>query len=217
MAEDWTGQWVSEKIRDHDDVLSIEIVESDLIVAKRKGKSSVRIATLSAKGAVTSEYLENAISDKKDVEFIINIPKDCYLTGGAIRFAQSRGIGLGGLGDLMRALRLECVGDYIPPTIEFIERGLRQHDRVSSFERLADLQYRIERTGALPDVLVVFLHEYELVADHIRIARDRYGNFDIVVKTNPNGGLTSSALAVADDLHCKIYKWGEFLGALNRR
>ncbi len=103
---------------------------------------------------------------------------------------------------------------FQPKETEFVERGLSQHDRISSFERVHDRLYRISRSS-LPDLIVAMLNEYELTADHLRTARDRYGQFSVAVITNPNGGATSSAEEAAQAMGVEILKWGPFFGRLN--
>lgn len=63
---------------------------------------------------------------------------------------------------------------------------------------------------------MVFLNEYDLGAEAIRHACAEYGEFDIVVASNPNGEITDSALGVARQLGCEIHKWGPFLSRLHR-
>ena len=69
----------------------------------------------------------------------------------------------------------------------------------------------------MPDLTVVMLNEYELTADHLRNARDRYGQFSIAVITNPNGRATSSAEETAQTMGVEILKWGPFFGRLNKK
>ena len=42
-----------------------------------------------------------------------------------------------------------------------------------------------------------------------------YKDFQIIVKTNPNGGITSEAKVIAGTLNIEICTWGDFLGKLN--
>jgi hypothetical protein len=98
----------------------------------------------------------------------------------------------------------------------FVERGLCQHDRVLSFDRIFDRLYQIRRKG-LPEITVAMLNEYELTADHLRTARDRYGQFSVAVITNPNGQATSSAEEAAETLGVEILKWRPFFGRLNKK
>src|SRR5207253_2327294 len=102
-----------------------------------------------------------------------------------------------------------------PKETQFIERSLRQHDCISRFDQVYDQVYCISR-NRLPDLFVAMLNEYELTADHLRTARDRYGQFSVAVITNPNGRATNSAEGAAQIMGVEILKWGPFLGRLNR-
>ena len=122
---------------------------------------------------------------------------------------------VGRLGDLNRALSLPQVREYVDPETRFRERGLEQHARVASFERLDLNRYIIERHG-LPTLTVVFLNDYDLSAEALRQARTEHGAFDIVVASNPNGRVTDLALEVAKQLGFEVLKWGPFLSRLHR-
>jgi hypothetical protein len=78
-----------------------------------------------------------------------------------------------------------------------------------------DRLYRISRKG-LPDLTVVMLSEYELTADHLRQARDRYGKFSDAVITDPNGRANASAEEAAESMGVQILKWAPFFGRLNK-
>lgn len=83
-------------------------------------------------------------------------------------------------------------------------------------ERVHDRMYMVRRSG-LNDVVVVLANAYELTADHVRTARDRYGQFTDILITNPNGEPTSSAIQAAKSMGSRVSKWGAFLGRLNRQ
>jgi hypothetical protein len=116
----------------------------------------------------------------------------------------------------MSAVSDENVREHVKREYVFVERGLIQHNRVSRLEREFDRVYLVHRTGLDP-LRFVMLNEYELTADHIRSARSRYGAFDAVLMTNPNGEPTGDAEGVAKDIGVGIFKWREFLGRLNRK
>lgn len=116
----------------------------------------------------------------------------------------------------MSALSQKNVESFQKKEYSFVERGLNQHNRVNHFDRLFDRLIEIHR-GDLPSVKIVLLNEYELTAEHIRHARDAYGEFSAVLRTNPNGGATSNAHLVAKELGAEIFQWGEFLSRLNKR
>lgn len=175
------------------------------------------VAGVISVSTVTARHVEEVLATSPDIEILVNIPKESIWTGEAIRLAAASQIAFGGIGDLMRAVNSEDdVRQYVRPEFHFVERGLEQHSRVTSCEREADRVYLIHRHG-LPDLSFVMLDEYELTADHIRVARERYGNFDMVLLNNPNGSPTTGATELGRTLGVGIFKWGQFLGRLNSR
>jgi hypothetical protein len=152
---------------------------------------------------------------EEPIHFVVNVPRESYIAGDAIALSERKSVPVGSLGDLMRAVSLPDVRKYVDKETEFITRGLRQHTRISDYHRSADRAYEISR-HELPKISVVFLNEYEMTADHVRTARDRYGPFRLLVITNPNGRATTSAEGVAGSLGIEIHRWRSFLGRLNR-
>ena len=63
---------------------------------------------------------------------------------------------------------------------------------------------------------MALVYEYELTAEHVRATREKYGEFSVIVKTNPNGNITSRAQEVGKELDVGLLTWGEFLARLNR-
>lgn len=211
----WTGEWVADRMRTVGGITSTSVLAPQIVEIVRKEYPILRVGTV-AVACVDQGVVAAMLEQPHEFSFIVNVPKEAYVTGDALGLAATNSIPIGGLGDLMRAVRLSDVSEYVAPETHFIERGLKQHSRVANYKRLHDRLYAIGR-WQFDSLTAVFLNAYELTADQLRTARDRYGIFDMVVVTNPNGRVTSSALNVAGGLGCKIYKWGEFLGALNRK
>jgi hypothetical protein len=212
---EWTGRWVAEKITGHDEVASVELIAANRVKVFRTKFPTVIVGT-GAASRLDAEELAAILRDDPKVDFVVNVPKEAFVTGDALALAVQNGVTIGGLGDLMRAIENADVSTYVSPEVAFIERGLRQHSRVVDFERVDDRRYVIERRG-LRTLTVVFLGEYELTADHVRVAQERYERFDFLVATNPNGRPTTASLEAAQSMGAKVLKWGPFLGALNRR
>lgn len=214
QSAEWTGRWVADKMHGRENVTSVTVLSPQRIQIVRNEFPTVVVGTTAVErvdAAVVSDLLVPAPSPS----FIVNVPKESYVTGDALQLAAKHGFAIGGLGDLMRAVKLPSPAQYVSPEFTFVERGLKQHTRISRYDRLDDRSYLVIRKGLNP-VHVAFLNEYELIADHLRVARDRYGDFVIAVITNPSGNPTSSALNVAASMGIQVCKWGEFLGALNR-
>lgn len=210
-----TTAWVAGNLKKAQDVTSVEVLSDQVLRVSRASLDPFVAGVVSAE-RVEVDTVRGLVNSEFEVEIIANVPRESYWTGGAIRLAHSNDIATGAYGDLLRVIGRPDVRGFRPSETVFLERGLSQHDRVLGFERVHDRLYRISR-GTLPDLTVVMLNEYELTADHLRAARDRYGPFSVAVITNPNGSSTGSAEGVAGNMGVEILKWGPFLGRLNRQ
>lgn len=209
-----TTEWVAGNLRNSEAVSEVERL-SDQVLRVSRSKYGPFVAGIVSATRVEVDTLNSLVGSKLEVEIISNVPKESYWTGGALRLARTNNIATGSYSDLFRVIDVPDVRAFIPRETEFVERGLRQHDRISSFDRVHDRLYQISRNG-LADLTVVMLNEYELTADHLRTARERYGQFSIAVITNPNGGPTSSAEETAQTMGVEILNWGPFFGRLNK-
>lgn len=210
-----TSKWVAANLTKAEGVTKVEVL-SDQVLRVSRIKYDPFVAGIVSAKCVEVDTVEALVMSELGVEIITNVPKESYWTGGALSLAHDSNIATGSYGDLLRVIRLENVRDFQPSETAFVERGLRQHGRISSFKRVFDRICRITRDG-LPDLTVAMLNEYELTADHLRTARDRYGAFTIAVITNPNGKATGSAAEVAETMGVEILNWGPFFGRLNKK
>ncbi len=210
-----TTEWVADNLRKAGKVSKVEVI-SDQVLRVARSNYDPFVAGIVSLKCVGEDDVRPLVTPQLGIEIIANVPKESYWTGGAIRLAQDNNIATGSYGDLLRVIDVEDVRTFQPKETEFVERGLRQHDRILSFDRVHDRLYRVSRKG-LPDLTVAMLNEYELTADHLRTARDRYGQFSVAVITDPNGRATSSAEEVAETLGVEILKWAPFFGRLNKK
>ena len=211
---DWTGQWVATRLRKHDEVVRVDVEAPQILLVSRKEHGDFLAATIAAPRVEPATF-RDLLELESRLEFVANVPRESFWTGEAIKFAQAHTTAFGGMGDLLSAVSVPDVKEYEKSEYSFVERGLRQHTAVTELTRIHDRKYLIKRT-ARSDVAVVIINEYDLTADHVRTARDRYGPFTTVLVTNPNGRPTSSAHEAADSIGAHIFMWGEFLGELAR-
>jgi len=209
-----TTEWVATNLRNSEGVSKVEQL-SDQVLRVSRGIHDPFVAGIVSATRVEADTVKSLIGSKLEVEIIANVPKESFWTGGALRLAESNNIATGSYSDLLRVINRPDVRAFRPRETEFVERGLRQHDRISKFERVHDRLYHIRRNN-LADLTVVMLNEYELTADHLRTARERYGQFSIAVITNPNGRPTTSAEQAGETMGVEILKWGPFFGRLNQ-
>lgn len=213
-AEQMTS-WVAKNISKMDEVYEATVIGPNLLQVRRK-KYDPFVAAIVSVEVVTTEVLEPILDANPAIEIVVNVPRESVWTGGAIQSAGTRGIAFGAVRDLMSAISDEDVRAYVRKEYAFVERGLRQHNRVSGWDREFDRVYLVHR-DELPPLRFVMLNEYELTADHVRTARDRYGAFDTVLINNPNGKPTGDAIELAKSMGIGIFLWAEFFGRLNRR
>ena len=211
---EWTGEWVMKSLKEHNEVMNVRLLHPQLLEIDRSKYDRFRAGTI-ATSRVEPSSIFRFVDTPDVVHFIANVPAESYWTGEAMEFAERHSIGCGGLRDLLSAVNWPNVRCYKRAEFAFVERGLRQHVNVLIFERVHDRKYLIRRCS-YDDVVVVLANEYELTADHVRTARDRYGPFTDVLITNPNGRATSSAIRAAESMGSLVFKWGPFSGRLNR-
>ena len=206
--------WALHKLSDHIEVISVAPVGELFIGIERKEYDQFVTAILSEK-LVLVPSIETAFSLNVEPFFVANLPRESVWTGAAISAAQERWVGWGGFGDLLRAIGQEDVRSYQNKEYMYIERCINQHDKVSSFDRVFDRLYDIHRTS-LPSILVAFVYEYELTAEHVRGVRDKFGKCSAIANTNPYGNITGEAHKVGKQLGSEVLKMRELLGRPNR-
>lgn len=213
-----SATWVADRLREKKDVKKVDVIAQQVLRISR-AEHPPFVAGIVSSSKVVRNVIEHLVTPELQVEIIANIPKDSFWAGDALALARRHHIATGAFGDLLRVLDRPDVRAFVPAETAFIERGLTQHRRVTSFDRLHDRIYRIELRGGddHPDLTVAMLNAYELTAEDVRAARERYGDFSVVVITNPNGRATSSALQVGRMLSIEIFDWAEFYGYLNSR
>lgn len=209
------GQFVAEALSRHTDVSRAEPLDDRVVEVHRKRDPSFIVGVVSVT-LVERATIEELVDDNR-VEFICNIPREAAWTGEAIALIRQRRIAFGGIRDLFAATsRKGPVRDFVRSEFEFIERIFDQHSAVARVERVYDRVYRLHRL-ALPAVTVALINEYDLTADHIRTAWQRYGPFTDVLANNPNCRYTAEATEAAKQLKVKLLPLRRFMGRLNSR
>jgi hypothetical protein len=188
---------------------------SDRSLRISRNRHEPYVAGIISKRDVVADDVNAVVMENPEVDIIINVPSYGVWQGSGILAAQFAGVAFGGMGDLQSCIGQEDPRSYVKAEYGFIERGLRQHNRVQNITREADRLFLLHRNG-LADVRVLALYEYELTADHLRTARERYGSFDLVLISNPNGRPTQGAARLAEALGIELLMFGELLGRLNR-
>jgi len=212
MASKSPFEWLKDIIKEDDNIESIDIINENLMHIKRNNSTILRI-TKSSLNEYFRRDIENILKGN-DVDFILHTVKEPFIDGSAFDYLDSKKKILGGFGDVIKVLGQDKNWPYLPKEVKFIKRGLEQHTKVSRVRRLDNKRYEISRYG-LETVIIIALNDYDLGIDSIRSAAEEFDTFDAVLKSNPNGRITSSAVELIDTKNIKVLWWRELMGQLN--
>lgn len=209
----WSASWVAKNVTSNTRITAAREIGDHLVeLSVGEIDSPVFVATSSVDPLTAFDL--TAVCEDERVEFLVNIKKDAVIAGSALYLAEVRGIGIGGIGDLYSAVGHRDLRGYVASEVAFILRGLQQHTRVSSVERINNKIYSVSRRSLAP-ISVLALHDYDMTADALRSGLEKYGNCDVVLAANPNSRISSGCYDAAKNSGVHVLKWGELLGALN--
>jgi hypothetical protein len=201
----------------------VDVVEScdklgpkALLVKRKKGLGEVAIAWLRLP-IVDEKDVRIAVEDTQpSVDFILNIPKDAVYTGAALTAARQLNVALGGVGDAMRAMNEKFPRSYVFQEVKYVERIFEQQPAIEGFERLDNKRYLLQRRKRAA-VTVYVSNAYEVTADEVRTAWEKFGSFDAFVTSNPSAlAISSQATSAAETLGSRVLLWSEFMSDLHR-
>ncbi len=205
-------EWIKEKLSNDQHIESVEIVDDKLLHIIRDNGTLIRICQTNLDRFFCKDIKD--IENNNEVDFILHLSKEPFVHGRVYDLLELSGKVLGGFGDLFRVVAQDYTWPYYPPEVKFIKRGLEQHTKVSSVRRLDNKRYEISRMGLEP-VVIIALNDYDLGIESIRSASVKYGNFDAVLKSNPNGRITSSAREHINSINIRVLWWRELMRDLN--
>ena len=204
--------WCIDKISGHGKVESMTKVDNTTLELTHKNTKTYTVSVLSS-DSMNLESISDI--DIQKVDFILNIKKDAYINGKLMQLMESADFSIGSLGDLYSALGSGNLSSYVSKEMQFVIRGLAQHNKVKCIYRLDNRRFEIERK-LLPDVTILVLNDYDLTAESVRDGIDKYGDFDSILTSNPNCRRSGNAERAAENSGRKIMSWGELMGNLNK-
>ena len=199
----WIVNWCQEKVSSNDNVESIEIIDDNHVEIRCQNSEVYNVAVIS-ESYITMDLIEKVIKD--NTQFLFNIKKEPLIEGEVLAYAEVKRFGIGGFGDIMRAINNENLTEYQNPETKFIMEGLKQHTNVYSIIRLDNRRYKVIKIGFKEDTILA-LNNYDLTAEKVREAKSKYRTFDVILASNPNARISSIANDVAKELGLKILTW----------
>lgn len=101
-----------------------------------------------------------------------------------------------------------------PESIQFFEKAMKNHDKVSGMEKIGEYYYRLSRFGMSP-VEVVVTNYYTLGFGELLDILDEFPNADCVITISNWNGYTEQAYNEGKRKGIGVFKASEFIGALN--
>ncbi len=209
-----TTAWVASVMAEKHGVSGVDRLSPRSIRVSRE-RYPPYVAGIISKLEVVAKDVAEVLTVDPTIDIIINVPSQGTWRGSAIMATLGAKVAFGGMADLQSCIGREHPRNYVKSEYSFIEQGLRQHTKVVGIIREADRLFLIHRR-ALADLSVVALYEYELTEEHLREASDRYGHFDLVLISNPNGKPTKEAALFAVEKGVELHMFRSLLARLNQ-
>ena len=218
------AEWIADKINSSDGPGSVTatVNGNDVVFLRREEMPNAYVgvvpSSLSRTTPVVSLDEVRAVHvQNSSMAMMISIPKVTRWSGPAIRWLQSERVAFGGVGDLMSAMRYdEDMSDHRNKTFAFVDDGLRRHSRVRDLEWVDSKKVMVQLdTGK--SITVALDDAYDITLSVAREAARTLGEFDILLKINPNGSITSNGAEVVERLGFETLKWGELFGHLAKQ
>ena len=214
------AEWIAEKINTSNIQGTSATAESDEVVfVRRTEKSSEDIGVVpnirrNLRMIVSTNDVEEILALQPEIAMMVVIPREARWSRSAMEYLQSQEVAFGGVGDLYSAICYDNdISIYRNKTFAFVDDGLRRHSRVADLNWVDSGWVEVHLKNK--SVVTVALNgEYDITMDVAREASRISGNFDILLKTNPNGSITSDGAENVKQLGFRTLKWGEIFGYL---
>jgi hypothetical protein len=216
-GDESAARWIVGKLRGDAEFSIVDSMGSGFLRIAHKDSVPFTAAVTGAKDVVTLDLVSPLFGiEEVQPEFVVNVPSKAIWHGTAIEFVHDAPAAFGTLGDLVRASRNEPVSAYRNKEYSFFELAFRQHTVVRDLTRLYDRLYQLHRHRGLRDITAVLVDAYDVSSEDIRHAHHLYGRFDAAVKMTSYGSITTAAKEAAESMGAGVFKFGEFLGRLNK-
>lgn len=205
--------WVSEKLAAEHGLEIVTRTPEDFLVVRSQIGYTFLVAVLGLKKIIELSDVKPLFAGAAKPQLVINIPSNALWSGAAIDHIHAASAAFGTLGDVSRAAHSNDAGSYRDKNMGFFITAMTQHSNVSSVSYVYDTVFKVDRKKGA-SLTVAVIDAYNMSAEDVRNARDRLGNFDIVVKSSSHGSITSQAEAAAKSMSAEALTFGELLRRL---
>lgn len=205
--------WVAEKLVKKERLEVVARTPENFLIVKWKDGYTFPVAVLGVKNVIELSDVEPLFATASKPSFVLNVPSTTLWSGDAIRRIHAESSSFGKLGDVARAASTGNAGSYRDKNMGFFIKAMKQHSNVSSVSYVSDRVIKAERwVGS--NLTVAVIDAYNMSAEDVRNARDRFGHFDVIVKASSHGSITEQADAAAKSMGAEALTFGDLLRRL---
>ena len=212
MSNDATN-WVADKLAAKEGLEIVDRTPEDFLVVRSKDDYTILVAVLGVLNVIRLSDVKPLFDGATEPQFVVNVPSKTLWSGAAIDRIHAASAAFGTLGEVSRAAHTADAGSYRDKDMGFFINAMKQHSNVSSVSYVYEAVFQADRKiGA--SLIVAVIDAYNMSAEDVRNARDRFGHFDVVVKSSSHGSITNQAEAAAKSMGAHALTFGELMGWL---
>ena len=184
--------WVASKIEPNDGIAVVGRTPEDFLIIQNDKGMQFPVAIIGVSDLILPKHVSTVLSQSTKPQFVMNVPSKTLWSGPAIDAVHKSPAAFGTLGDLRKASRQDEVWRFRNKELDFFEQAIGQHSNVYEVKRLFDRAFEAHRKKG-QSLKIALIEAYNMSAEDVRNARDRYGPFDVAVKMSSYGSITSAA------------------------
>ncbi len=212
MSDDVIG-WVAGKIAATGEFETIDRTPEGFLSIRSNRAGNFLLAVLGVKGVVERFHVEPIFAGRVKPEFVVNVPSKTKWAGSAIHRIHLENAAFGTLGEISKAASSRIVGGYRNKGMEFFINAIMQHKNVRDVSYVYENVFFVSRKVGEP-LTVAVIEAYNMSAEDVRNARAQLGAFDIVVKSNSYGSVTTNASDAAQSMGADAMTFKELMARL---
>ena len=196
----------------------LEIIDrtpADFLVVRSEGEYTFNVAVLGVQDVVKLTDVEPLFSGAIKPQLVVNVPSKTLWSGSAIDYIHAASAAFGTLGDVTRAAFTKNAGTYRDKGMDFFINAMEQHTNVSSVSYVYDRVFKVDQRSGT-GLIVAVIDTYNMSAEDVRNAKNKFGKFDVVVKSSSYGSITDQAEAAAKSIGAQALTFRQLMGRLSK-
>ena len=208
--------WVVDKLaKDQTSVKVVGRTPDDLLVVASANNYTFSVAVLDVQDLVLVPHVQPLFARASRPQLVINVPSKTLWSGAAIDFLHSVPAAFGTMGDITRAANTKAAERFRDKNVGFFINAMHQHKNVSDVSYIFDSVFRVDRRSAT-SLTVAVIDAYNMSAEDVRNAKNRFGHFDVVVKSSSHGAITHQAESAAASMGAEALTFGGLMQRLSK-